>query len=55
MARITSTRLEYVEESGEWVVRAFIGDKRFPAGDYFADDSQDAADTAREMTKGGDR
>lgn len=38
-------------EWGEWVVRAYVGDDRYPAADYYTDDRSDAQQTARAMVQ----
>ena len=44
-ATVATRRNEY----GEWVVRAFVDGVRFPEGDYFTEDKQDAHATAKAM------
>lgn len=36
-------------EHGEWVVKCFRDDVRYPAGDYFTEDEQDAVGTCKAL------
>ena len=36
---------------GEYVIRCFLDGKRYPDGDYFTDDKQDATDTLNALNQ----
>ena len=44
-AKVTKNR----NVPGEWIVRVDVDGKRYPAGDYFTDDREDAEQTAQAM------
>lgn len=42
------TRVEgpfWKDSTGEYVIRAYAGDKRYPPADYYTDDKRDAVET----------
>ena len=47
--QIIRTTISKLHATGEWIVRAYTAEGRYPRGDYYATDRQDARSTANAM------